>query len=191
VPDYTPVFNPGNELTFTASAPLVGGQLVVVTGPNAVGPAPANTSATVGVAAFDAAAGSIVTVFVKAMVHETVAAGAIAAGQDLTTAANGQVAARGSGPNRLGIALTTAADGARVRWLDIDTPPTLKATAAVAGTPGTFTPAGSLTPINLADMTGVTASPATLWTVGQRVVTSSGAEVYWTGTAWAAGRAPA
>lgn len=123
------------------------------------------------------------------MIHETVASGAIAAGQDLTTGANGTVAARASGPNRIGIALTAATDTNLVRWLDVESRPAPKATTATAGTPGTFTPAGSVTPTNLADMAGVTASPTSAWTVGQRVVTSSGAEVYWNGTAWAAGRA--
>jgi hypothetical protein len=61
------------------------------------------------------------------------------------------------------------------------------ATGATAGIPGTFTPANSYGPLNLAGMTGVTASPATDWTVGQHVVTRSGDLVNWNGTAWAAG----
>jgi hypothetical protein len=63
------------------------------------------------------------------------------------------------------------------------------ATGATAGAPGTFTPAGSKVPANLAAMTGVTATPATAWTVGQRVVLADTSEAYWNATAWAAGRA--
>lgn len=189
--DYTPVQNRGNELTLTAGAAVTGGQLLRITGVLTVSPAGANSAGTVGVAAFDAAVGEAVTVFVHVPIHETTASGTITAGQDLTTGPNGTVAARATGVNRVGLALTSAAGGELVRWLDLDTPGAPKATTATAGTPGTFTPSGTLTPTNLADMTGVTASPTTAWTVGQRVVTSSGAEVYWSGTAWAAGRAPA
>ncbi|MET0786336.1 MAG: hypothetical protein ABWY25_06480 [Paenisporosarcina sp.] len=41
-------------------------------------------------------------------------------------------------------------------------------------------------------MGGITASPTTPWTVGQYVQTQeagAGGEVYWNGSAWAAGRA--
>lgn len=65
------------------------------------------------------------------------------------------------------------------------------ATGATAGTPGTFTPAGAITPGNLASMAGIVATPATPWTVGQRVITADAAECYWSGSAWVAGRAPA
>jgi hypothetical protein len=66
----------------------------------------------------------------------------------------------------------------------------ITATGATAGTPGTFSPAGANAPYRLADLTGVTASPATVWTTGQRVVLSDGTEAHWTGSAWAAGRKP-
>lgn len=68
-----------------------------------------------------------------------------------------------------------------------------KATGATAGTPGTWTPAGSAAPLNLADCTGVVASPATVWTTGQYVQTQTagtGGRVHWSGTAWAAGAKP-
>lgn len=68
----------------------------------------------------------------------------------------------------------------------IDAP---KATGATAGTPGTFT--GGTGRVNsLAGMSTIVASPATVWTTGQRVVCNDGAECYWNGTIWAAGRAP-
>lgn len=60
------------------------------------------------------------------------------------------------------------------------------ATGATAGTPGTFTPAGSEAPTNLAGMTGVTASPATNWTAGQYIATGEGSKVRWNGTTWVA-----
>jgi hypothetical protein len=61
------------------------------------------------------------------------------------------------------------------------------ATGATAGTPGSFTPAGCETP---ADMTGITASPATAWAEGEYVEPASGS-TYWDGTAWTSGAAPA
>lgn len=71
-------------------------------------------------------------------------------------------------------------------------PPTF-ATGATAGTPGTWTPAGSTAAATATDATtrGVVASPATVWTTGQYVQgTTAGApgEMYWSGTAWTAGR---
>lgn len=63
------------------------------------------------------------------------------------------------------------------------------ATGAIAGTPGSFTPAGATPPSNLGAMTGITATPATAWTVGQHVITADTQHCHWTGTAWAAGDA--
>lgn len=60
-------------------------------------------------------------------------------------------------------------------------------TGATAGTPGTFTPAGSSEPYSLADLAGVTASPATAWTTGQYIQLGDGTDAYWNGTAWVAG----
>jgi hypothetical protein len=68
--------------------------------------------------------------------------------------------------------------------------PSVPATGATAGTPGTFTPAGATHPANLAAMTGLTASPATAWTTGQSVKPADNSDAHWTGTAWAAGLAP-
>jgi hypothetical protein len=73
-------------------------------------------------------------------------------------------------------------------WTDEPVPPPL-ATGATAGTPGTFTPAGSTIPGNLAAMTGLTATPDTAWTTGQYVVVGDATEASWTGTAWVAGQA--
>src|SRR4051812_16203149 len=67
------------------------------------------------------------------------------------------------------------------------------ATGATAGTPGTFTPAGSKPPATVAAMTGIIASPATPWTSGQYVQTgTAGASgrTSWSGTSWVGGAAP-
>jgi hypothetical protein len=61
------------------------------------------------------------------------------------------------------------------------------ATSAVAGTPGSYLPANSYGPKNLAAATGLTASPTSNWTVGQYVVLRDGSFMNWNGTAWVAG----
>lgn len=188
MPDYTPVYL-GHEITLVASTTITGGQLVVITGSGTVGPAGANTAGHIGVAGHDATAGQRLMVTGTGLVHESVASGAITAGQDLVSAATGAVAARGSGVNRVGLALTSATNGNLVRWIEeADGAP--KATTATAGTPGTFTPSGSYTPFAFADLAGVTASPGTAWTTGQRVVLGDGSNAHWNGTAWVVGTAP-
>jgi hypothetical protein len=189
MPEYTRINN-GYETTLVASATITGGQLLVVTGSGTVGLAPANSANVIGVAAHDASAGQRLTVFGVGFIHETTASGAITAGADLVSATGGLVASRGSATNRAGIALTSAADTALVRWMEVEGGQAPKATGATAGTPGTFTPSGSYTPYALADLTGVTASPGTAWTTGQRVVLGNGTNAYWNGTAWVAGTAP-
>jgi hypothetical protein len=69
------------------------------------------------------------------------------------------------------------------------------ATGATAGIPGTWTPAGSTPPANAAGATssGVVASPATAWTVGQYVQGSTAGvpgQMHWSGAAWVAGPKP-
>lgn len=66
---------------------------------------------------------------------------------------------------------------------------TVAATGATAGTPGTWTPAGSAPPADLAALQGgsVTATPAAAWTTGQSVVLGDASDAHWTGSAWAAG----
>ena len=75
-------------------------------------------------------------------------------------------------------------------------PPIVPATGATAGTPGVWTPFGSTGPADAAEATtdAVVATPGTAWTVGQYVQgTTSGTagRMYWIGTAWTAGTAPA
>lgn len=64
------------------------------------------------------------------------------------------------------------------------------ATGAVAGNPGTFTPAGGHV-ASLAGMASLTATPATAWTTNQHVVLDDGTFAHWQGTIWAAGKSTA
>jgi hypothetical protein len=63
------------------------------------------------------------------------------------------------------------------------------ATGAATGAPGYYTPAGATVPANLAALTGITATPATAWTVGQYVITADLLAAHWSGSAWVAGKA--
>jgi len=115
--EYIPVRIPGQALVAPASATIVGGQVVAVSGSGTVAPAGAASVAWLGVAGFDAASGDQVTVHAGGT-QEVTASGAITAGAVVVTAANGQVAAAGADPalgTQVGIALTTAASGAKVR----------------------------------------------------------------------------
>ncbi len=108
--DYLPKFKPGTAVTFTVSADVTGGRLVVLTGPRAVGPAGADSAAVIGVAGYDAVAGDSVTVFPRPTgVHPLTASGAITAGAKVISAAAGKIATIGAGANPIGIALETAA----------------------------------------------------------------------------------
>jgi hypothetical protein len=149
VPDYTPVALPGGTWTFTASTALTGGDVVEVTGANAVGKVSTLASTkVVGIAGHDAPNGAKVTITLTHAVHESVADGSITAGDQLTSsaAANRQVKALAPAalnvdvtgtPSEatieafnpaintavnqaravIGVALTTVADNALVRWV--------------------------------------------------------------------------
>jgi len=115
--EYLPIFKPGQAITLKASAAITGGQVVAVTGSGTVGPSGASSAKWVGVAANDAAQNDNVTIYSGGVQHAT-ASGAITAGDLLVTAASGAVATAGETPadgTVIGIALTTAADGADVR----------------------------------------------------------------------------
>lgn len=108
--DYLPKFTPGKAVTFNATAAVIGGRLVDVTGNRSVGPAGADVADVVGVAGFDAAIGEPVTVYTRPTgVHQLVASGAIAAGAKVISAAAGKIATLGAGVNPIGIALEAAA----------------------------------------------------------------------------------
>lgn len=127
--EYLPVFTPAEAVTLTASAAVTGGQLVAVSGSGTVGPAGAASAAYVGVAGHDAAINARLVVWPRGVVHEATAAGAITAGAQLATGAAGTVAsvavasgtpdaaAVNAARGLIGIALTTAADEAKVRFV--------------------------------------------------------------------------
>lgn len=71
----------------------------------------------------------------------------------------------------------------------------IASTGATAGTPGTWTPAGSTPPATVAALIAapVTASPATVWTTGQYVQTGTAGvpgQAHWNGTIWVSGPKP-
>lgn len=114
--DYLPLYAPGRAITRSASAAVTGGQLLAVSGSGTVAPTSAATASWLGVAAFDAAIGSQVTVH-SGGVQRLTASGAITAGALVEAAATGKVATHTNGTNDInvvGLALTTAADGAPV-----------------------------------------------------------------------------
>lgn len=121
--DYSPVYQGTPPFPATASAAVVGGQLVEATTTGAVGPAGANSLKVVGVAAFDAATGARVTVHpIPGNIHETVTPGGSAVGDTIAAAAAGAVATAVAGTAAaagydLGIATTTASAGNKVRWI--------------------------------------------------------------------------
>lgn len=110
---YLPKHVPGEAVTFTASAAIIGGRLVVATGDRTAGPAGADAANVVGVAGYDASTGDTVTVYTRAGgVQRLTAAGAIAAGAKVASAAAGKAQTIGSLTNAIGIALeAAAADG--------------------------------------------------------------------------------
>lgn len=113
--DYVPLFKPGQAITRQASAAITGGRMVVVSGNGTVAESAGASAAWVGVAGFDCASGDQVTVYAGG-VQRPIASGAITAGDIVVTAAAGRVvtnAAPGAG-QQVGVALSTAADGAAV-----------------------------------------------------------------------------
>ncbi len=124
MPDYTPRYKPGATLTLTASAAVVGGQIVAVSGDNTVATAGAGSAAVIGQAAHDAALGARVTVHTAGRtVHVAVAAATVTAGALLKTAASGQVTPWVTGTDAqqliIGIALAGAAAAASVSYLAV------------------------------------------------------------------------
>ncbi|WP_436739927.1 hypothetical protein [Streptomyces sp. BBFR102] len=64
---------------------------------------------------------------------------------------------------------------------------TVSATGATAGTPGTFTPAGSAVPYDLVDLDLVTPNPSTAWADGQYVALGDGSIAHYDGSDWISG----
>jgi predicted RecA/RadA family phage recombinase len=116
--DYTPV-NEADRITLTASAAILAGQVVSISGVNTVAPAGAADKNAIGVAAFDAASGTRVTILELGILHETVTTGGVTAGQNLITGAGGTVENAGATPvvgTLIGVAVTTAVALAKCRW---------------------------------------------------------------------------
>lgn len=108
--DYLPKYLPGKAVTFTTSDAVVGGTLVAVSGSGTVATAGADAVNVVGVAGHDAASGDRVVVFTRGGgVQRLISAGVIAAGAQVISAADGEIATIGGGSNPIGIALETAA----------------------------------------------------------------------------------
>lgn len=116
--EYLPLYKPGQALTLKASASITGGQVVAVSGSGTIAPAGAGSTSFLGNAAFDAVTNDNVTVYAGG-VQVCIASGAVTAGSPLITGANGTVVASATPPagQQYGVALTTAADGAKVRVL--------------------------------------------------------------------------
>lgn len=144
MPDYTPVYIPGKVYTTTASGAVTGGDLLVVSGNGTVAKQSAVGQTIVGVAASDTPASGRVSVYGRGIIHESVAIGTVTAGDQVgSSATSGAVAtvvasavdlgasfvqgtsntALNAGLNSLrsicGIALTTAANPAKVRWMEV------------------------------------------------------------------------
>lgn len=90
--DYTPLFVPGHAPTLTAGGTIVGGQLVSLSAANTVVATTTASAAVVGVASKDAVSGDILTIHRRG-VQILTAAGTIAFGAHVKSAASGQVAA--------------------------------------------------------------------------------------------------
>ncbi|MFY1595482.1 capsid cement protein [Micromonospora sp. WMMD737] len=116
---YEPKFLYVDQVTATASAAVTGGRLLAVSGNGTVQTAGAGSAAVVGVAAHDAASGSRVSYFPRGKIHVSPASGAITAAARVDSGAGGTVASGTAGVNNIGIALTTAADGVDVEWMEI------------------------------------------------------------------------
>lgn len=111
--EYLPVKTPGQALVHTASADILGGSLVAISGNDTVATAGAASIAWLGVAAFDTKQGDRVTVFTGGL-QELKASGAIAAGELVSSAAAGAVITAGATPadgTVVGLAVAAASNG--------------------------------------------------------------------------------
>lgn len=135
MPDYTPVYVPSKVVTMTASGAISGGDILEVAGSGLVRKcATAASMNYIGVAGEDTPAGGRVTMYARGFIHESIAQGTITAGDQLVSS-DGLVGNAGKQVKTLplvagapgladvnqaravmGVALTTAADGGKVRW---------------------------------------------------------------------------
>lgn len=117
--EYAPLYMPGDVITCVTSAAVTAGRLVAVSGNGTVAHAGVDSNAVLGMAAFDAALGTNVSVHGRGQVHISTAAGGITAGARVNAAANGTVATAAAGVGNIGIAMTTALDTAPVTWMEV------------------------------------------------------------------------
>ncbi len=117
--EYAPLFMPGDVITCTTNAAVTGGRLAAVSGNGVVGHAGAASTAVIGVFTNDAASGAQVGVHGRGQVYISTASGAITAGDRVNAAATGLVATAAAAVANIGIAMTTAADGALVTWMEV------------------------------------------------------------------------
>ncbi len=117
--EYTAPIPSAHAYTLTASAAVTGGRAVAVSGNGTVAHAGAAAPNVVGVASVDIPANGEGKVDLRGPVHEATASGAITAGDRVNAAANGTVATGAAAFTNIGIALTTAADGALVRYVGL------------------------------------------------------------------------
>lgn len=119
--EYTPIFANGcAPWTLQASGTVTGGRLVENTGAGTVANSAAASVKVLGVAATDATVGQKVQVWPLAgLTHRITASGAIAAGDNLASGANGTVAAIAAGTfgQLVGVADRAAADTAISRFV--------------------------------------------------------------------------
>jgi hypothetical protein len=122
--DYSPVYAGGTlPFTQTTSGAVTGGQVLVASAAGTVAAAGAGSAVVVGVAAHDAASGAKVTVWpIANVIHELVTTGTVTALDGVVTAATGTVgtatiATAAAAGTLIGIALTTATTGNKVRFI--------------------------------------------------------------------------
>lgn len=114
MPDYTPAFTPGLELTYRALTDVIGGRIVEVAGPGRLVRHTAGASSkVVGIAAHDAKAGDTVAVL-RLATQQPTAASPIAVGDRLSSAADGKAATAAADGPVIALALGSAAAGATV-----------------------------------------------------------------------------
>jgi uncharacterized protein DUF2190 len=117
--DYEAAFIPGEVIVLAAYDQVRGGDPVDVFGNMTCRRAQSGSGRYAGVATHDAASGEAVAVVTGRIIHAGAAQGTITAGgRVMTSGADGrQVVSAGAGGRAIGVALTSAADGHEVRWL--------------------------------------------------------------------------
>lgn len=125
MPDYTPVYEAGDQLNKTASAGITGGQILEVTGDGTVGPAAVTSLKVVGVAATDYLSGQRVSMYGLFTEHETVVVGTtLVAGDPVKAGASGALAKWVTGTDapgaQIGVCTLGAAAAAKARWIGLN-----------------------------------------------------------------------